>query len=144
MIKQLLNSAFASSEELWRSRILVPRPVRAIRVTRGGLEPSAITRGVLGELSRQAWQVTSHPKSPRTTGNEAGDLGGRYPTPSSISIILQVIRKPNSIIVNYALGSAYEKFDVSNEVTRISYPDLLLTRGSGNFFLEGLLSLCPL
>ena len=31
---------------------LVPRPVRAIRVTRGGLEPSA--------------------KSPKTTGNEAG------------------------------------------------------------------------
>ena len=27
--------------------------------------------GVLGEFSRQAWQVTSHPKSPRTTGNEA-------------------------------------------------------------------------
>ena len=46
---------------------LVPRPVRAIRVTRGGLEPSAI-----GEFSRQALQVTSHPKSPRTTGNEAG------------------------------------------------------------------------
>ena len=45
---------------------LVPRPVRAIRVTRGGLEPSAI-----GEFSRQAWQVTSHPKSPRTTENEA-------------------------------------------------------------------------
>ena len=47
-------------------RSLVPRPVRAIRVTRGGLEPS-----VLGEFSRQARQVTSHPKSPRTTGNEA-------------------------------------------------------------------------
>ena len=28
--------------------------------------------GVLGEFFRQAWQVTSHPKSPRTTGNEAG------------------------------------------------------------------------
>ena len=27
---------------------------------------------VLGEFSRQAWQVTSLPKSPRTTGNEAG------------------------------------------------------------------------
>ena len=27
--------------------------------------------GVLGEFSRQAWQVTSYPKSPRTTGNEA-------------------------------------------------------------------------
>ena len=26
------------------------------------------------ELSRQAWQVTSHPKSPRTTGNEAGRI----------------------------------------------------------------------
>ena len=48
---------------------LVARPVRATRVTRGGLEPSAI---VLGEFSRQASQVTSHPKSPRTTGNEAG------------------------------------------------------------------------
>ena len=35
-------------------------------LTRGGLEPSAI-----GEFSRQAWQVTSNPKSPRTTGNEA-------------------------------------------------------------------------
>ena len=43
---------------------LVPKPVRAIRVTRGGLEPS--------EFSRQALQVKSHPKSPRTTGNEAG------------------------------------------------------------------------
>ena len=46
---------------------LVPRPVRAIRVTRGGLEPSA----VLGEFFRQARQVTSHLNSPRTTGNEA-------------------------------------------------------------------------
>ena len=51
---------------------LVPRPVRAIWVTSGGLEPSAIARGVLSEFSRQAWQVTSHPKSPRTTGSEAG------------------------------------------------------------------------
>ena len=34
---------------------LVPRAVRPIRVTRGGLEPT----------------VTSHPESPRTTGNEA-------------------------------------------------------------------------
>ena len=51
---------------------LVPRPVRAIWVTRGGLEPSAIARCVSGEFSRQAWLVTSHPKSPRTTGNKAG------------------------------------------------------------------------
>ena len=36
------------------------------KLTRGGLEPSAI-----GEFSREAWQVTSNPKSPRTTGNEA-------------------------------------------------------------------------
>ena len=58
---------------------LVPRPVRAIRVTRGGLEPSAIAIFVLGEFSRQAGQVTSHPKSPRTTGNEAAtaDQGER-------------------------------------------------------------------
>ena len=34
---------------LFRRYSLVPRPVRAIRVTRGGLEPSAI-----GEFSRQA------------------------------------------------------------------------------------------
>ena len=33
---------------------LVPRPVRAIRVARGGLEPGAIAQGVLGEFSRQA------------------------------------------------------------------------------------------
>ena len=35
--------------------ILVPMPVRTIRVTRGGLD----------------WQMKSHPKSPRTTGSEA-------------------------------------------------------------------------
>ena len=45
---------------------LVPRPVRAICVTKGGLEPSAMC-----EFSHQAWQVMSHPKWPRTTGNEA-------------------------------------------------------------------------
>ena len=33
---------------------LIPRPVRAIRVTREALKPSAIARGVLGEFSRQA------------------------------------------------------------------------------------------
>ena len=44
-----------------------PGQFAPIRVTRGGLEPSA----VLGEFSRQAWQVTSHPNLPRTTGNEA-------------------------------------------------------------------------
>ena len=32
----------------------------------------------LGELSRQAWQVTSHPKSPRTTGSEAVDNANRH------------------------------------------------------------------
>ena len=52
---------------------LLPRPVRAIRVTSGGLEPSVIAR-VLGEFSRQVWQVTSHPKSPRTVGNVAGGI----------------------------------------------------------------------
>ena len=50
---------------------LVPRPARAIRVTRGGLEPSAIGE-FSRQFSRQAWQVTSHRKSPRTTGNNAG------------------------------------------------------------------------
>ena len=59
---------------------LVHRPVRAIRVTRGDLEPSAI---VLGKFSRQALQVTSHPKSPRTNGNEAAKVSnsGFFPSP---------------------------------------------------------------
>ena len=39
---------------LFKSASLVPRPVRAIRVTRGGFEPSAIAQGVLGEFSQQA------------------------------------------------------------------------------------------
>ena len=52
---------------------VLSRPVRAIRVTRGGLEPSVIA-WVLGEFSRQVWQVTSHPKSPRTVGNVAGGI----------------------------------------------------------------------
>ena len=30
--------------KMWRKPSLVPRPARAIRVTRGGLEPSAIAR----------------------------------------------------------------------------------------------------
>ena len=47
-------------------------------MTRGGLKPSAIARGVRGEFSQQAWQVTSHPKSPRTTGNEAGEIALKY------------------------------------------------------------------
>ena len=56
----------------WQRKVygLVPRPVRATRVTRGGLEPREI-------FSRQAGKVTSHPKSPRTTGNEAGLRQGR-------------------------------------------------------------------
>ena len=53
---------------------LVPRPVHAIRVTRGGLQPSAIARW--WDFSRQAWQVTSHLKSPRTTGKEAAKNSG--------------------------------------------------------------------
>lgn len=39
---------------------LVPRPIRAIRVTRGGLGPNATSL-----------TMTSLPKSPRTTWNEA-------------------------------------------------------------------------
>ena len=52
-----------------RRSSLIPRPVRVIRVTRRGLEPSAI---VFGKFFRQALQVTSHLISPRTAGNEAG------------------------------------------------------------------------
>ena len=52
-----------------RSSLIPMRPVRVIRVTRRGLEPSAI---VFGKFFRQALQVTSHLISPRTAGNEAG------------------------------------------------------------------------
>ena len=49
---QLQNSSqkacfqVSNSAGLWQKGCLVPRPVRAIRVTRGGLEPSAIARGL--------------------------------------------------------------------------------------------------
>ena len=55
-------------------RSLIPRPVRAIRVTRGALGPRAIAR-VLGEFSRQALQVTSHIR------NRRGRLGTRLRSP---------------------------------------------------------------
>lgn len=48
---------------------LVTRPVRPIRVSRRGLGSNAWR-----EFFRQDRQVTSHTKSPRTTGNEAEDL----------------------------------------------------------------------
>ena len=54
---------------------LVPRPVRAIRVTWGGLEPSAIARGVLGEFSRQAWQVNRWNHIPNRRGRPGTRLG---------------------------------------------------------------------
>ena len=48
--------------------ISVPKPQS--RIQAGSLYPS--DQGRLGtEFFRQAWQVTSHPKSPRMTGNEA-------------------------------------------------------------------------
>ena len=76
---------------------LVPKPVHAIRVTRGGLEPSAI---VLSKFSWQAWQVTSHPKSPRTTRNEAGSYQeletGRQP-------LYQAYRVPQNFCVWFFL-----------------------------------------
>ena len=42
--------------------LLQPRSQALVgyRVTEGGLEPSAIARGVLGEFSRRARRVTSH------------------------------------------------------------------------------------
>jgi len=39
---------------------------------RGGLEPSAIAN--FPDKLDGHWRVTSHPKSPRTTGNEAGGI----------------------------------------------------------------------
>ena len=48
-----------------KHRSLVLRPVRAIRVSGRGL-------GAERDFFRHAWQVTSHSKSPRTPGNEAG------------------------------------------------------------------------
>ena len=48
-----------------KHRNIVLRPVRVIRVSGRGL-------GAEREFFWHAWQVTSHPKSPRTPGNEAG------------------------------------------------------------------------
>ena len=62
----LLVKSFIKIRSLLKKFKLVPSPLRAIQNIGGGLELSAI-----GEYSRQAWQVTSDPKSPRTTGNEA-------------------------------------------------------------------------
>ena len=86
---------------------LVPRPIPAIRVGGGGLEPS-------GEFSQQALRLTSRQNSPGTTGDEAGcylqnsEYGGfrRYgieganeglkPAPASNSnIIAESFRKGN-------------------------------------------------
>ena len=47
---ELLHVRRAPKKETCMYVSLLPRPVRAIRVTRGGLEPSAIAR----EFSRQA------------------------------------------------------------------------------------------
>ena len=55
---------------------LVTRPVRAIRVSRGGLGSNAWR-----EFFRQDRQVLSHTKSPRATGNEAEDLTAQKKEP---------------------------------------------------------------
>ena len=74
-------------EAEFKFQSLVPRPVRAIRVTRGGLEPSPIARG----RPRRIFP-TSHPKSPRTTGNEAAN--SRDVVASSPSFSHPVARAP--------------------------------------------------
>lgn len=65
---------------------LVPRPVCAIRVSRGDLESSAWR-----EFFRQARQVTSHTKLPRTTGKEAEDLTARKKGPVFLITSVQSI-----------------------------------------------------
>ena len=57
----------------YRRKILSEQP----RTQACSRYPSGQRRlGTEREFSRQAWQVTSHPKSPRTTGNEAA-LGAK-------------------------------------------------------------------
>ena len=61
-----------------------------LRVTRRPFPTSHPGQFALFELPEEAWkrvrifptslQLTSHPKSPRTTGNEAGFLGHQYGT----------------------------------------------------------------
>ena len=65
---------------------LVPRPVCAIRVSRGDLESSAWR-----EFFRQARQVTSYTKLPRTTGNEAEDLTAQKKGPVFLITSVQSI-----------------------------------------------------
>ena len=85
-------------------------------LTRGGLEPSAI-----GEVSRQAWQVTSNPKSPRTTGNEAAviriplTIGIRTPSSTGKESEIQYWN-PESRTVSDSLTRGKETVSVLNEV----------------------------
>ena len=50
-----------------------------------------------GEFSRQAWQVTSavtsHPKSPRTTGNEAGGTPDRWGNVRRVTLLLCITKR---------------------------------------------------
>ena len=67
-IKRSDEDALSSRNEVW-SR---PRTQASSRYPSYQRRLGTECDSVLGELSRQAWQVTSYPKSPRTTGNEAG------------------------------------------------------------------------
>ena len=61
----------------YRRKVLSEQPrTQACSRYPSGQRRLGTERDSLGEFSRQAWQVTSHPKSPRTTGNEAA-LGAK-------------------------------------------------------------------
>jgi len=68
------NPSFKISGYVWtRLTLSGLRPASYLgRFALSELPEEAWNRVRSRELSRQAWQVTSHPKSPRTTGNEAG------------------------------------------------------------------------
>ena len=69
----ILTSATPTGAALWTS---FPGLFTQPRTQASSRYPSYQRRlgtegdSILGEFSRQVWQVTSHPKSPRTTGNE--------------------------------------------------------------------------
>ena len=64
------SDGFAANAFIFpRTLLLQPRTQACSRYP-SGQRRLGTERDSLGEFSRQAWQVTSHPKSPRTTGNE--------------------------------------------------------------------------
>ena len=101
--KKTNNKSFLKCEV---SRVLglVSRPVDAIRVSGGGLEPS---NEYSWQFSWQAWQVTSHSKSQPTPGNKTGgsqqcvrlsDSGNAAKTISSKNMALVTLHSPRDFL----------------------------------------------